>query len=41
MLNHSEKFVIIQKSYLFIETMNKKNPVLNDSQGFHKQPVKI
>ena len=32
---------IIKRSYLFIETMNKKIPVLNHSQSFHKQPVKI
>ena len=39
MLNHSQKFVIIEK--IFIEIMNKKIRVLNHSQSFREQPVKF
>ena len=39
MLNHSKKFVIIEK--IFIEIMNKKIRLLNHSESFRKQPVKI
>ena len=39
MLNHSKK---ICHKKVFIEIMNKKKiRVLNHSQSFHKQPVKI
>ena len=40
MLNHSQKFVIIEK--IFIGIMNKtKIRVLNHSQSFREQSVKI
>ena len=39
MLNHSQKFVIIEN--IFIEIMNKNIRVLNHNQSFREQPVKI
>ena len=38
-LNQNQQFVIIKT--IFIEIMNKKTPVLNHSQSFREQPVKI
>ena len=34
-------YVTIKRSYLFIQVLNEKIPLLNYSQSFHKQAVKI